>query len=200
VLVGVVLGGAVTAIGAAAGWLVGGPTGAVAGAALSLPLAVVLGRVVGSCRPYPPGASGVALCLVDATWGALNTWASALFATVQVLRGTSVDASRSRGTGVVFLTDQAISGYATTVGNVVAGCSPRLEPHERIHVLQARLLGPAYLPLVGVGFVVATVLPYWLLVPGPRRRPVRGVGEYFTRGVYPHTWHEWWAYRVGGPA
>jgi hypothetical protein len=201
-LPGVVLAGSVTVVGAALGALIGvgvggSPrVGAIVGGAVSLVIAVPYGRVVAQCRPYPRTALGARLCLVDATWSALNTWAGSLFHAILRLRHNPVEFERSRGAAVVFLSEQAIPGYATTIGPVLAGCADRLERHERIHVFQARLFGPLYLPLVGLGFVVATLVPYWLLVPRERRRPVANVGDYFTNGVYRHTWHEWWAYRA----
>ena len=189
--------GAVTSVGALFGWLVAGPVGAALGAAASLLVAIPYGRAITQCRPYERNARGVALCVLDATWGAINTWAGALFLVALSRRGNRVETDRSVGSGTVFLCDQAIAGYATTIGIVKAGCAPRLARHEQIHVFQARLLGPLYLPLVGLGFVVATLVPYWLVTPSGRRRSVVGFATYFTRGVYPNTWHEWWAYRRG---
>ncbi len=193
-------GAAITAMGGALGWVVGAlggvpGIGSVVGVAISVPLALAGAVAVYRCRPYPPGLRGRALLAVDVTWSALNTWAGALFLTVLRRRGNELDAARSADTARVHLAAPAIAGYATTVGMVVAGCSPRLERHEQVHVFQARLLGPLYLPLVGVGFVVATLLPYWLVSRRARSR-VRDLSSYFVAGVYPHTWHEYWAYRV----
>lgn len=189
----------ITMVGGALGWAIGellgaGPPGWGTGLVLSTPLAVVGASSVARCRPYAAGWQGGALLAVDVTWSALNTWAGALFLALARARGNEVEVERSAGSARVHLADPAISGYATTVGMVVAGCSPRLESHEQVHVFQARLLGPLYLPLVGLGFVVATVLPYWLISARARSR-VRDLSSYFVAGVYPHTWHEWWAYR-----
>lgn len=188
---------AVVAFGALLGWLAGGQrlVGALVGGVLSFGPAVVYARSLARAGPYASSVRGAALCLLDATWGAMNTWAGALFTSALLARGNPVDCDRSRGSGALFLYEQAIPGYATTIGIVTAGCVPRLERHERVHVLQARILGPFYLPLVALGFVVATVLPYWLASPRSRS-VIRDVRSYFVRGVYPNTWHEWWAYRA----
>lgn len=185
----------VVVVGAVVGAVVGGRIGAAVGAAASLPPAWRYVAALRACRPYMPDASGRALAVLDATWAGPTTFAGAWFLLLLEARGNRIDAGRSSGAGLVHLCDQAIPGYATTVGVVTAGCSPRVEAHERVHVLQARLFGPLYLPLVGLGWVVATLLPYWLLRPRARAA-VTSVRTYFVRGVYPHTWHEWWAYRV----
>jgi hypothetical protein len=186
----------VLAVGAGLGWLGGGGWGAAAGGVGSAPAALVHASVVARGRPYCRGWHGTVLAGVDATWSGLNTWAGAWYVLIELGRGNRLDIARSTGAGVLFLERQAIPGYATTIGPVAAGCPPRIERHERVHVLQARLLGPFYLPLVALGFVVATVVPYWLVSSRARARVV-GPRSYFERGVYPNTWHEWWAYRRG---
>jgi hypothetical protein len=195
VVVGSLHGAAIVAVGVALGWFAAGTAGALVGAGASAVPAWRGASAVARCRPYPADRRGAASAAIDVTWGALNAWAASLFALVLSARGNRLDVERSRGSGLVHFCDQAIAGYATTIGIVTAGCSPRVEAHERVHVLQARLLGPLYLPLVGLGFVVATVLPYWLASSSVRCQ-VRDVRSYFVRGVYRNTWHEWWAYRV----
>jgi hypothetical protein len=51
--------------------------------------------------------------------------------------------------------------------------------------------------LVVANWVVETVLPYWLLYHDRSAAPTDGVAAYFRHGVYPHCWHEEWAYRRG---
>ncbi len=193
--VAAVQGASVVVVGATLGALVGGRAGLVVGLVVSLAPAVVFARVLAGCRPYPSGGRGVGLALLDATWGSLTTWVSAWYLLVLRARRNPPDRDRSHGSGLVHLCDPAIPGYATTIGIVTAGCSGRVEPHERVHVLQARIFGPLYLPLVGLGFVVATLVPYWLISSRSRGR-VRDLSSFFVHGVYPNTWHEWWAYRV----
>ena len=85
--------------------------------------------------------------------------------------------------------------YATTIGTVKAGSNEYIDEHEMIHVFQAQLFGPLYLIGVGLNYVVATILPYWLF---KNRRKITGFGSYFEDGVYPNVWNELWAYKVAG--
>ena len=99
----------------------------------------------------------------------------------------------------MWITEGALPGYATTIGIVKAGATDAVDAHEMVHVLQARLFGPLYLPTVGVNYVLATVAPYWLLYRDGDRWPVTDVRTYFLNGVYPHVWNEHWAYRATDP-
>jgi hypothetical protein len=49
-------------------------------------------------------------------------------------------------------------------------------------------------------YVINTVLPYWLLYHKKQypKKPITSFGEYFSRGVYPHTWAEEWGYSIEG--
>jgi hypothetical protein len=65
--------------------------------------------------------------------------------------------------------------------------------------LQARIFGPLLYPLWGLSYAINTFLPYWLLYHNfaghrPTAGPIKGVGDYFKYGVYPHTWFEEWGY------
>jgi hypothetical protein len=149
-------------------------------------------------RPYE-GVGGLRRCLIDATWSALNTWAGAVYYGVLRLTGNPLDAGRCRGKGSIWLVNGVVARYATTIGCVKAGSNDRIDRHEEIHVFQARLFGPLYLPLVGLNYAVATVVPYWLfLFRDPVKRPIKGFRSYFENGVYPHVWNELWAYRATG--
>ena len=86
-------------------------------------------------------------------------------------------------------------GYATTLGNVIAGGTPANERHEDLHVRQARLFGPLYLPLVGLNTCCSASCRCGGCHHDHDGYPITGPGRYFTRGVYPHVWHEAWAYR-----
>jgi hypothetical protein len=146
-------------------------------------------------RLYPPSARGLLLALVDSTWSLPNTVAGLLFMAFALARGNVVDRAFTRHRGIVGLRHGVIRGFATTIGPVQAGLSARVNRHEAVHVLQARLFGPLYLPLVLLNWAVATVLPYWLLYHDRAAEPINSVVAYFRHGVYPHTWHEEWAYR-----
>jgi hypothetical protein len=199
------------------GLLVGGAIGAVIGGAIGLALGVFFGWTLARAHCYERSPKGVFLFVVDHTWSLLNTVAGSMFLLVSLAKGNELNVVDSRHTGKVVFTRGLIPNrkrivgpdrhvvrtyFATTVGNVMVGVhpdgSPGLKRHEGVHVFQARLFGPFYLPLVAIGFAVAIVLPYWLLYHDRERRPIRSVRDYFMRGVYPHVWHEEWAYSVGG--
>ncbi|WP_212841987.1 glycine zipper family protein [Catellatospora sp. IY07-71] len=184
----------VGAVSAAAGWLLG-PVGAVAGGALAVLVAVPYGWAVVRVRAYPATPRGVGLFAVDHSWSLVNTIAGAAFLAANLARGHRLDPLACRHRGRINIFEQAVRGYATTVGNVVAGANARCERHEDVHVRQARLFGPLYLPLIAVNYVLFSVLPVWWLVHDHAGYPITGAGRYFTHGVYHHVWHEAWAYR-----
>jgi len=149
-------------------------------------------------RLYPPNRRGLGLAIVDATWSLPNTLVGAGFLAYALARGNEIDRSFSRHRATIGLRDGVLRGFATTIGPVQAGIELGVDDHEAVHVLQARLLGPCYLPSIGFNWIVATVFPYWLLYHDRAAAPITDVGTYFRRGVYPHCWHEEWAYRVQG--
>ena len=198
VLAAWVQGVTVTAVGGGLGYLIGRGVGAAVLGVLSLVLAIPYGRAIAAAEPYKGSTLGAWRCVVDATWSSLNTWAGAIYYAAHRLFGNTLDTSRSVGTGSLWLVKGVVPKYATTIGPVKAGSNTDIDRHEEIHVFQARLFGPLYLPLVGMNYVLATVIPYWLLFRDPVRRPISGFGSYFENGVYPHVWNEFWAYRATG--
>ena len=189
------LGVSITLTGGVFGYLIGGQTGAITLGVVSAFVVVPFGRAVIRGRPYQ-GGLGAWLCLIDATWSSLNTWAGAVYYALHRLWGNPLDVARSAGRGSIWLTRGVTPRYATTIGTVKAGCSERLDAHEEIHVLQARIFGPLYLPLVALNYVIATIIPYWLLFYDKQRHPITSFSSYFHHGVYPHVWNELWAYRA----
>lgn len=181
------------------GLLVGGTTGLLIGAAVGLLLGVAYGWAIAAGKAYAYGAgSGVVAFVVDHTWSVLNTLVGALFLAVNVVFGNRVDKVFTANRNLVGLRSGVFPGFATTIGTVQAGTNMGIDDHEAVHVLQARIFGPLYLPMVVGNYVLATVLPYWLLYHDRTARPITGLITYFKRGVYPHTWNEEWAYRVQG--
>jgi hypothetical protein len=184
------------ALGGLVGGVLGGLPGAMLGVAVGLALGLPLGWAVRAGSAYDLGtARGAAEFLVDHTWSLPNTVLGSLFLSVNLLRGNRLDREQSRHAGCVILTRGALPGYATTVGTVQAGTTAAIRAHEDLHVGQARLFGPLYLPLVALHYVVATVIPYWLIRHDRQAAPIDSVGAYFIRGVYRNVWHEWWAFR-----
>ncbi|HLY73278.1 MAG TPA: glycine zipper family protein [Planctomycetota bacterium] len=148
----------------------------------------------GDCYDYSDGISWFKFIL-DNTWSVTNSLAGSIYQTVNLIIFNPITQTGA-GTGTVVHHRGVIPGYATTVGNVIASDDPGVQPHERLHVLQARIFGPLYLPLVIASYIIGTVLPYWLIYHNYQRWPITSFGTYFMNGVYPHAWNEEWAYRT----
>lgn len=194
VLHAVVQGAALVAGGVALGHLTRRRGAAVAAGLAVAAVAVPYAAAVSRHDPYPRTVDGARRWLIDATWSAPNTLAGAAFLLHQRRRGNVERPDRSRGSGSLWLERSAVPGFATTIGIVKAGSNDRVDAHEDVHVHQARLLGPAYLPLVALDYVLATLFPFWLLDRRRHGPPIRTVSDYFLRGVYREVWHERWAY------
>jgi hypothetical protein len=168
------------------------------GIVLVAALVAVFGWAAVTAKAYPRTPRGMTSLLVDLTWSLSNTVAGAGFLALNLLRHNRIDCAFSRGRATIGLEHGMIPGFATTIGPVQAGTGMNVDGHEAVHVFQARLLGPLYLPLVVLNYVVATLLPYWLIYHDHEAAPITNPSTYFMRGVYPHCWHEEWAYRVQG--
>lgn len=180
------------------GALLGGPVGLLIGLAVGLVLGAVYGWAITAAKAYDYGSpGGIVAFVVDHSWSALNTLVGALFLAGNVVFGNRLDKTFTNR-NVVGLQRGVFPGFATTIGTVQAGTGMGIDDHEAVHVMQARIFGPMYMPLVIGNYILATVLPYWLLYHDRTARPITGLITYFKRGVYPHTWNEEWAYKVQG--
>lgn len=191
---GVVQGVAVTVFGVLVGLLLGGDVGAIVGGVLLGLFALPYGKAVTEGQMYASDALGIWRFFLDATWSVPNTAAGALYYGVHRMTGNTHDLAKTHHSGAIWLVRGVVPRYATTIGAVKAGSNERIDDHEMIHVFQARLFGPVYLIGVGLNYVIATILPYWLLFK--HRRKITGFGSYFEDGVYPNVWNELWAYKV----
>lgn len=166
----------------------GGKIGAIFGAATGL----VHGVSMAAAGTYDWGGWGWLFFVADNSWSLFNSGLGSIFAVLNV-GWNSIDRAASEGSGNLHYEDGWSSDYATTIGNVTVG--QQVPVHERVHAHQARLLGPAYIPLVLLNFEVNTLLPWWLLFG----RNTGDCESYFI-GVYRNTWHEAIAYGVDGSA
>lgn len=185
-----------TGTGVAIGWQGGWTVMLVVGAVFAI-FGTVFGYAAGSARVYSSSAWGVGVFVIDHTWSLLNTIIGAIFLTF-AWPSNHLDRANSRHTGVVALASP-IRGYARAIGTVEAGGGPIGTPdrvHEDTHVLQGRLLGPLYWPLVILGYVLLTIVPYWLVNHDHKALPVNSIWKYIENGVYPHMWNEIWADQV----
>lgn len=145
---------------------------------------------------YAATAKSWFLLLVDNTWSLTNTMVGAGFLSLNLAMGNKLDHDRCADRSSLVLRNGVMKGYATTIGPVEAGTNDHLDKHEAVHVFQARLFGPLFYPIVGLSYVVCTIFPYWLIYHDHKKRPITNLSSYFQQGVYPHTWHEEWAYAV----
>ncbi|MET8066475.1 glycine zipper family protein [Micromonospora sp. NPDC005686] len=184
--------------GALLGQLAAGTVGLLVGAVVGLLVGAPFGWASASTGTYGAGPKGIFLFVVDHTWSLLNTFAGALYLALHLVFGHQLDRIVSAGSGRVNVVEGVSPRYATTIGTVCAGSSPGIQRHEDVHVFQARLLGPFYLPLVALNYVLFTVVPVWLLWHDHTNAPINRFTRYFEIGVYPHVWNEAIAYRIQG--
>ncbi|WP_413644772.1 glycine zipper family protein [Micromonospora sp. RTP1Z1] len=185
-------------LGALFGQWVGGTLGLVIGAAVGLLVGAPFGWAISSAGTYGTDAKGILLFVVDHTWSLLNTAVGAIYLALHLVFGHQLDRVISQSSGRVNLVEGVSPRYATTIGTVCAGSSPGIQRHEDVHIFQARLLGPLYLPLVVLNYVLFTVAPVWLLWHDHTNAPINRFTRYFEIGVYPHVWNEAIAYRIQG--
>jgi hypothetical protein len=145
--------------------------------------AIAFGRDI-----YGIGVFSILGYVLDMTWSLLNTTASLLvwLPACAVAGGAFVepdDNSRRSGT-FVYQDNPRGGGYlATTVGTVIAGgwCS-----HEEVHVWQARIFGPLYLPVYGLSLLLNMMF-----------RLCTGKVEDLSMQAYYRVCFEDWAYKAG---
>ena len=185
-------------LGALFGLWAGGPIGLLIGAVAGLLVGAPFGWAVASAGVYGPDARGVWLFLVDHTWSLLNTAVGAVYLAVHLIFGHQLDRTTSQHSCRVNVVEGVSPRYATTIGTVCAGSSPGIQRHEDVHIFQGRLLGPLYIPLVLLNYVLFTIAPVWLLWHDHTNAPINAFTRYFEIGVYPHVWNEAIAYRIQG--
>jgi hypothetical protein len=176
--------------GAITGFAIGGLAGAIVGGAIGGVTGLIHGGVMAYGRTYDWRThEGWFEFIADNSWSLPNSLVASVVATVNLF-GNDIDWAQTRGTGSIVFKKKLIAGYATTLpGNVTMGTlGPR---HERLHVLQARLLGPLYIPSILSHWAILTAFPYWLAFQDD---PIESPRDYFVKGVYRHAWHEAWAF------
>jgi hypothetical protein len=158
-----------------------------------------------------PGGWG--MLLLDMTWSLPNTvWGFVVGNLLFWFFGTPSRAD-SANQGWIAFTGRGGGGFGNGVlqthGTVNLGGSGQ---HERMHLLQARLFGPLYLPLFFASYVVTSVLQLawtatlgWILKLAGSRPKValqpasQSVVKGFFGWIYYYTPFEVWAYAAGNP-
>ena len=188
------------------------------GGALPATLAVLLGLLLGGGYGLEAGVlgsydldrrQGWLELLVDVTWSLPNTLFGFVFGNLIYPWFGDLSRSESEGRGwVVYKASGAGHGFGhdvlQTLGTVNLGGAGN---HEKVHVLQARILGPLYLPFVALSYVLTfTVQVLWTVTVGGLlkllgvretpyfRPPARSAVSGFFGWVYYATPIELWAY------
>jgi hypothetical protein len=162
---------------------------------IALPAAAVCGVIAASYSAlafsreiYGLGLFSILGFLLDVSWSLLNTFAGLMvWIPVCEVSGSRFQApddnSRRSGT-IVYDQNPRGGGYqATTIGNVIAG---GWSSHEEVHVWQARLFGPLYLPVYFTNLIVNLLF-----------RCISGDFNNYGDEAYRRISFEDWAYAAG---
>jgi hypothetical protein len=151
--------------------------------------------------------------LIDLTWSLPNTvWG---FVVGNILFSFFGNPSKADSTGAHWIVYQPRSsgGFGTSLlqthGTINLGGAGQ---HEKMHLLQARLFGPLYLPIFGISYIVTSLLQLlwsatlgWILVVAKVRQhvalqpPARSAVQGLFGWIYYATPLELWAYAAGNP-
>jgi len=198
----------------ALGFVAGSETGVVILVA-GLIFGVLYGLEAAILTSYDLGrGKGWLQLLIDLTWSMPNTIFGFLLGNIIYIFIGNPSRAASRHTGwIAFMPRGSGSGLGhsvlQTLGTVNLGGAGQ---HELMHVLQARIFGPLYLPLFALSYVVTFLLQaLWTCTVGAilwaaRVRPTAyftppaqsAVGGFFG-WIYFATPFELWAYASGNP-
>ncbi len=151
--------------------------------------------------------------LVDLTWSVSNTAWGLVVGNILFIFFGSPSKVDSAGAHWIVFQPRTAGGFGTnllqTHGTVNLGGAGQ---HEKMHLLQARIFGPFYLPIFGASYVVTTLLQLlwsgtlgWILALAKVRQkvglqpPARSAVSGFWGWIYYATPFEIWAYAAGNP-
>ena len=181
---------------------------------LTAVLGLLYGLEAGILTIYDLGrGKGWAELLVDMTWSLPNTLFGLVFGNLIYIFFGNPSRSESKDEGWIVYKPRSASGFGNDVlqvlGTVNIGGKGQ---HEKMHVLQARIFGPLYLPLFGLFYAVNfliqvlwTITLGWILkVAGVRDTawftpPSSSAVSGFFGWIYYATPFELWAYASGNP-
>jgi len=151
--------------------------------------------------------------IVDLTWSLPNTIFGFVFGNIIYIIFGNPSRSSSEGQAWISFQPRSSSGFGhsvlQTLGTVNLGGAGQ---HERMHLLQARIFGPAYIPLVVAFYTVTSVIQVvWTLTLGLLLKLIgvrdkawfeppahSAVGGFFG-WIYYATPFEFTAYAMGNP-
>jgi hypothetical protein len=156
---------------------------------------------------------GWLMLVVDITWSLPNTVFGAITGLWLYAFFGNPSRTNSEGRGWVSYSPRSATGFGNdvlqTLGTVNLGGSGQ---HERMHLLQARIFGPLYLPIFGLSYVVTFLIQclFTLIVglilkaTGFRTSahlnpPASSAVSGFFGWIYHSTPFEEWAYASGNP-
>ncbi len=164
---------------------------------------------------YPlSGFQGWLELIVDATWSLPNTLFGFIIANCFYPFFGSISKTRSKDNGwIVYMPTSTSSGFGNsvlqTLGTINIGGAGQ---HERMHLLQARILGPLYLTLYAINYIVTFLIQViWTFTVGGllwllkvRNKPYfspsgHSAVQGFFGWIYYATVFELWAYASGNP-
>lgn len=151
--------------------------------------------------------------LVDLTWSLPNTVFGFVIGNLIYVFFGNPSRADSENQGWIVYKPRGSGAFGNsvlqTLGTVNLGGAGQ---HEKMHLLQARIFGPLYLPLFGLSYVVTfTIQVLWtatlgalLRVLGVRKKasfepPARSAVHGFFGWIYYATPLELWAYASGNP-
>ncbi len=157
--------------------------------------------------------TGWLMLLVDLTWSLPNTVFGVLTGMWLYAFWGTPNRTNSEGRGWITYSPRSSTGFGNdvlqTLGTINIGGSGQ---HERMHLLQARIFGPLYLPLFGISYVITfliqclftLILGFILKATGLRTTahlnpPASSAVSGFFGWIYHSTPFEEWAYASGNP-
>lgn len=157
--------------------------------------------------------TGWLMLLVDLTWSLPNTVFGVLTGMWLYAFWGTPNRTNSEGRGWITYSPRSSTGFGNdvlqTLGTINIGGSGQ---HERMHLLQARIFGPLYLPLFGISYVITfgiqclftLILGFILKATGVRTTahlnpPASSAVSGFFGWIYHSTPFEEWAYASGNP-
>jgi hypothetical protein len=145
--------------------------------------------------------------IIDLTWSMPNTVFGFIFGNAIYIWFGWPTRSSSENSGWIVYTPRGSSGFGVdvlqTLGTLNLGGTGA---HERVHLIQARIFGPLYLPVFGLNYVVNFFIQVlWTFTLGgllwlvklrekPFFRPLSGPVPGFFGWIYRATLFELWAY------
>jgi len=170
---------------------------------------VLYGLMAGLLRAYDLSSQiGVLALLVDLTWSLPNTIAGFILGNLIYIFFGNPSRSQSESQGWISYKARGTSGFGVdvlqTIGTVNIGGAGK---HERVHLTQARIFGPLFIPIVIVSYIITGAIQILFTITigailkatGTRdtaylRPPAGSAVKGFFGWIYYATVFELWAY------